>query len=77
MNLMDIVSVELTNYGKIILDNYRNNLEKQMNLKFEFTLSYDENGRYITEMWNLMSIFGKYITDKKDEIFKIGQIRIL
>jgi len=74
MNINDEVIVILTDYGKEILDNYKKNIEKQVNFKYTSSfLNYDENGKYKTQMWNLMFIFGKHIYSGK-QIFLHNQI---
>jgi hypothetical protein len=62
INLNDEVEVILTDFGKQILDNYRNKVEQEIKLSLESSfLSCDKNGLYITQLWNLMEIFGDHM----------------
>ena len=69
------VSVILTDFGKNILDEHRTEIQKYIPLKFDLTLKYDENGKYTTELWHLMFLFGKYMTQSQKQIFKDNIIK--
>ena len=66
INLNDEVEVILTDYGKEILDKYRTKVEQEINLSMKSSfLSCDENGKYVTQMWNLMEVFGRHMYSGK------------
>lgn len=62
INLNNEVEVILTDFGRQILDNYRTKTEQQ--IKMSLTSSFlrcDENGKYITQLWTLMEVFGNHM----------------
>ena len=76
LNIKDHATVILTDCGMKIIDEHRQKIEKNTNLKFDFTLSYDENGKYTTELWHLMFLFGKHMTMTSPQVFKDNKIQI-
>ena len=76
MNINDKVTVVLTEYGQVILNSHREKLESEMRLKFNLTLKCDENGKYTTELWHLMFLFGQYMTMSSSQVFVNNQIHI-
>jgi hypothetical protein len=62
ISLNDEVEVILTDFGRQILDNYRTKMEQEIKLSLESSfLNCDENGKYLTQMWNLMEVFGNHM----------------
>ncbi len=81
IDINDTVTVILTDFGIKVLNNYREHLEKQLqkdNLTLKVSLKSmyccDENGRYSTELWQLMFIFGQDISS--EQIFLHNNIYI-
>jgi hypothetical protein len=74
ININDEVTVILTEYGISVLQNYKKNLEQYTDLKFEFTLTQDINGKYTTELWNLMFIFGQHMSMSLPQVFLHNKI---
>ena len=75
ININDQVTVILTDHGKQILKEYKEHLESVVDFKFNFTLDPDSKGRYTTELWNLMFIFGKHMSMTQPQIFKNNNIK--
>lgn len=74
ININDEVEVILTDFGKQILDNYRTKIEQKIKLSLDSPfLHYDENGKYMTQMWNLMEVFGNHMYSGK-QIFLQNKI---
>lgn len=76
MKINNKVTVILTDFGKKIIDEHRSKLETDMKIKFDLTLSYDENGRYTTELSHLMFLFGRYMTLSCKPVFNNNEIHI-
>lgn len=74
LNINDKATVILTDFGKTIVDNHKKDIEEKTRLKIENILSYDENGKYTTELWYLMFIFGKYMTMSQKQVFVNSKI---
>ncbi len=68
-NINDEVAVQLTDFGKEIL--------KEFYLQFPKDIRPKVEDKFITELWNLMKIFGKYIFMGMDRLpFKDNIIQI-
>lgn len=66
ININDTVTVILTDYGQQVLADYKAHLENQLmkdnlilKVGLESMYSCDKNGKYTTELWQLMFIFGQ------------------
>ena len=76
MNINDQATVILTKHGQDILYNYRTNLEKRCKVEFKSIYQCDQNGKYTTELWVIMNIFGQYMYMGSEQVFVNNQIYI-
>jgi len=79
IDINEMATVILTNYGQKILNNYRECLQSHTDnteLKASLNSSYccDKNGKYTTEIWQLMFIFGQDM--QSENIFLHNKIYI-
>lgn len=69
LNINRTGTVTLTTQGKNILDKYRTTVEKETNRDLKTILQYDGDGKYSTELWNLMNIFGEHLYNGSELVF--------
>ncbi len=75
-NINDRATIYLTEYGEQILDNYRLKKERETHIDLKSILSYDKSGKFSSELWNVMSIFGEHFFNGAKQIFQDNEINI-
>lgn len=76
VNTNQICSVILTVHGKKILDNHWLNVRGILHHERPTFLQYDGDGKYSSELWNIMSIFGKHLYNGGNQLFHDNIISI-
>lgn len=76
ININQTCTVTLTTHGKNILDNYWLSVKRTLNQERPTFLQCDSEGNYSSELWNIMSIFGKHLYNGGDQLFHENIINI-
>jgi len=76
ININEKASVHLTDYGKHVLDVHRMELEESAGIDLKEILHYDENDVFSSELWEIMSIFGRFMYNGAKQAFHDNAITI-
>jgi hypothetical protein len=77
ININDYVEVTLTDYGKQIVDEIREEMKKELQIDPKELYKYDKRGKFSEQMLIIMSMFGKYVYNGSQQVFVNNELTIL